>query len=70
MVTEKVWVEGYYEKVWVPPVTRKVWVRSRRGGGHWEEEVLETGRYRKVWREGYWDYVEKRIWVEGYWEYR
>ncbi len=72
-VTRKVWVDGFYEKVWVPPITRRVWVRGRRGRrgrGHWEQEIVECGHYRKVWREGYYDYRTVDVRVEGSWDYR
>ena len=64
--TEKVWVPGYWEKAWVPPVTRRVWVQDRRGG-HWETEIVRGGRYRKVWRDGFYDYREVSVWIEGRW---
>ncbi len=64
--TQKVWVSGCYEKIWVSPVTRRVWVRDR-WDGHWEEEIIRRGRYKKVWREGYYEYREAEVWVEGRW---
>ena len=66
---EKAWIPGFYEKVWVPPVTRRVWVRRRHGRGHWEEEIVRRGRYRKVWRDGYYEYRNVEVWIEGYWVY-
>ena len=68
-VTKKVWVPGYHEKVCVPPVTRRVWVSGRYGRGHWEEEIIRPGRYKRVWREGYYEYRDVEVWVDGYWQY-
>ncbi len=66
---KKVWIRGYWEKRWIEPEYEEVWVETYHGG-HWERRLVREGCWRKVRREGYYEYQTVRDWVPGYWTTR